>query len=168
MTRLARAYRGWTVAQLNEALGRSHARLSATSANPKLDLVARLADALDWELGSVAENIWTPDTDVGPDDARWAQTFAALDARAQAEHRAGACTDMERTARVMRERPGNLRAQLSWARELSSGRVPAARDLDEAEAFVAELRAKDGMDDAHAMQAYCLVVLNLNDFLTVD
>jgi hypothetical protein len=70
--------------------------------------------------------------------------------------------------RVMRERPGNLRAQLSWARELSSGRVPAARDLDEAEAFVAELRAKDGMDDAHAMQAYCLVVLNLNDFLTVD
>jgi len=119
MTRLARAYRGWTVAQLNEALGRSHARLSATSANPKLDLVARLADALDWELGSVAENIWTPDTDVGPDDARWVQTFAALDARAQAEHRAGACTDMERTARVMRELAATPRERAVAANRLA-------------------------------------------------
>jgi hypothetical protein len=33
---------------------------------------------------------------------------------------------------------------------------------------VQELRMRDGLDDAAAMQAYCLVLLNLNDFLTVD
>jgi hypothetical protein len=70
--------------------------------------------------------------------------------------------------RVMRERPDDVRAQLAWARELTSGRAAPARDLDEAEAFVAELRARDGMDAEQAMQAYCLVLLNLNDFLSVD
>jgi hypothetical protein len=40
--------------------------------------------------------------------------------------------------------------------------------VDEAEAFISELKARDSMDDARAMQAYCLVLLNLNDFLTVD
>ena len=109
MARLARAYRGWTVAQLNEALGRPLTRLASVSANPKLDLVARLADALEWEIGSVAENIWTPDADVDPGDARWHASFATLDARAQAEHRAGSCAEMERTARVMRELAGSAR-----------------------------------------------------------
>jgi hypothetical protein len=70
--------------------------------------------------------------------------------------------------RVLRERPGDLRAQLSWARELTSGRAAPAEDVSEAEAFVAELRRRDGMDEERAMQSYCLVLLNLNDFLTVD
>jgi len=71
-------------------------------------------------------------------------------------------------ARVMRERPGDLRAQLAWAREITSGRPAPAQEVDEAEAFISELKARDSMDDARAMQAYCLVLLNLNDFLTVD
>jgi hypothetical protein len=71
-------------------------------------------------------------------------------------------------SRVMRERPGDVRAQLMRARELTSGGPPPPEDLAEAEAFVQELRARDGLDDAAAMQAYCLVLLNLNDFLTVD
>ena len=71
-------------------------------------------------------------------------------------------------ARVMRERPGDLRAQLAWAREITSGRAAPAQDVDDAEAFIAEMRSRDSMDDARAMQAYCLVLLNLNDFLTVD
>ena len=115
MARLARAYRGWTVAQLNEALGRPLTRLASVSANPKLDLVARLADALEWEIGSVAENIWTPDADVDPGDARWHASFATLDARAQAEHRAGSCAEMERTARVMRELAGSARERWNSA-----------------------------------------------------
>jgi hypothetical protein len=71
-------------------------------------------------------------------------------------------------ARVMREHPGDVRAQLARARALTSGAVPPAQDFDEAEAFVRELRERDGMDHARAMQAYCLVLFNLNDFLTVD
>jgi hypothetical protein len=70
--------------------------------------------------------------------------------------------------RVGRERPGDLRAQLSRAREITSGSAPPSADIDEAEAFVRELRERDGLDAEQAMQAYCVVLLNLNDFLTVD
>ncbi|MCX5639763.1 MAG: DUF1549 domain-containing protein [Planctomycetota bacterium] len=75
---------------------------------------------------------------------------------------------MDLARRVMRERPESLRLQLSWARELTAGRVPLAQDLDESEAFIAELRERDGLTVEQAMQAYCLVLYNLNDFLTVD
>ena len=51
---------------------------------------------------------------------------------------------MDLARRVMRERPESLRLQLSWARELTAGRVPLAEDLDESEAFIAELRERDG------------------------
>ena len=75
---------------------------------------------------------------------------------------------MDLARRTARDRPGSLREQLSWAHELTAGHAPGAQDLDEAEAFIRELRTRDGMDPEHAMQAYCLVLLNLNDFLTVD
>ena len=75
---------------------------------------------------------------------------------------------MDLAIRVMRERPESLRLQLSWARELTAGHVPSVQDLDESEAFIAELRERDGLTAEQAMQAYCLVLYNLNDFLTVD
>jgi len=49
---------------------------------------------------------------------------------------------------------------------LSQLRVP--QDLDEAEAFLDQLQKPEGMTEEQAMQAYCLVLLNMNDFLTVD
>ena len=55
MIALAQAYRGWTSGELCEALGREPRRAAPGSGNPKLDLIARLADALDWEVGEVAE-----------------------------------------------------------------------------------------------------------------
>ena len=45
MAKLARVYRGWSAAQMSEALGREQSRVGPASGNPKLDLVARLADA---------------------------------------------------------------------------------------------------------------------------
>jgi hypothetical protein len=42
------------------------------------------------------------------------------------------------------------------------------QDLDESAAFIAELRELDGLTTEQAMQAYCLVLYNLNDFLSVD
>jgi DNA-binding GntR family transcriptional regulator len=75
---------------------------------------------------------------------------------------------MDLALRVLRERPESLRLQLSWARERTAGRVPSVQDLDESEAFIAELRDRDGLTIEQAMQAYCLVLYNLNDFLTVD
>ena len=98
LARLAKCYRGWTAAELNDALGREPSRVAPATGNPKLDLVARLADALEWEIGDVARGIWCE----SPDDAgRETEDFVELDARAQREHRAGAFDEMQRTARAM-------------------------------------------------------------------
>lgn len=102
MARLARAYRGWTVGEFNDALGRSPTRPGPDGSDPKLDLVARLALALDWEIGDVAERVWRAGGgDARPGAAR-GERFGDLDARAQLEHRAGDFAAMERTARAMR------------------------------------------------------------------
>ena len=70
--------------------------------------------------------------------------------------------------RLERERPGDLRAQIALGRRLTSGRAPDAREIDEAVAFVAELKSKEGLDDAKALDSLCLVLLNLNEFLYID
>ncbi|MFM7262028.1 MAG: hypothetical protein ACKO3W_15680 [bacterium] len=115
---LARNYRGWSAGRLDEALGRESRRAVPLSGNPKLDLVARLAAALEWDLGEVAEDLW--DGDFAAEDAcsdrddggRRGATFVELDLRAQAEHRAGDAEGMRRTATAMRAvaRSGHERA----------------------------------------------------------
>lgn len=99
LTRVARVYRGWTSARLNEALGRDYARIIPPSGNPKLDLVARLAEALEWEIGDLAEGVWASGEPDRSDPA--GLTLAELDLRAQTEHRAGDFAAMESTARAM-------------------------------------------------------------------
>lgn len=101
MVRVAQAYRGWNAGELSGALGREKNRLLPTSGNPKLDLVARLAAALDWEVGLVAESVWdaAPDPEV---DAYAGRRFDELDARAQSLHRASLFDEMAAVARAMR------------------------------------------------------------------
>ncbi|MFM7259990.1 MAG: DUF1549 domain-containing protein [bacterium] len=70
--------------------------------------------------------------------------------------------------RLERERPGDLRAQIALGRRLTSGRAPDAREIDEAVAFVAALKATEGFDDAKALDSLCLVLFNLNEFLYID
>lgn len=55
---LARVYRGWTRGELSKALGRDPSKIVPESGNPKLDLLVGLADALDWQIGDVAESVW--------------------------------------------------------------------------------------------------------------
>ncbi|MEY2714440.1 MAG: hypothetical protein RIT24_783 [Planctomycetota bacterium] len=121
MARLARVYRGWTNGQLNDALGRSRLRPIADADDPKLDLVARLAIALDWELGEVAERMWG-EADPQGSEARDA-SFAELDSRAQVEHRAGDFAAMEATARAMR-----ALARTSRERAIAANRLAGALD----------------------------------------
>lgn len=78
----------------------------------------------------------------------------------------GIAADLAR--RVARERPGDLRAQLAYARQLTAGHAPEAVELSEAEAFIAELRTRDKMSEEQALSAYCLVLFNLNEFLAID
>jgi hypothetical protein len=54
---LARVYRGWTKGELSTALRRDPTKIIPQSGNPKLDLIAGIAEALDWTIGDVAESV---------------------------------------------------------------------------------------------------------------
>ncbi|MGA1400139.1 MAG: hypothetical protein ACO38P_07105 [Phycisphaerales bacterium] len=54
---LVRAMRGWSRAELSAALGRDPTKLVPASGNPKLDLVLRLAQVMEWSPGEVLEAI---------------------------------------------------------------------------------------------------------------
>ena len=82
---LARVYRGWSRQELASNLGRDLSKVVPDSGNPKLDLVVALADALDWNVGDVAQCVWD---DPAPAQGR-GEDFAAIDARALEAHRAG-------------------------------------------------------------------------------
>ena len=82
---LARVYRGWSRQELASNLGRDLSKVVPDSGNPKLDLVVALADALDWNVGDVAQCVWeAPPLVLVP-----GEDFAALDAQAIESHRAG-------------------------------------------------------------------------------
>ena len=96
MIDLARAYRGWTRSEIARALDRDPGKILPESGNPKLDLVVGLADALDWPIGEVAEDLGSAAIEELPD-----RDFQSLDAEALACHRAGDWRGMVRTARRM-------------------------------------------------------------------
>lgn len=54
---LASAYRGWNTRQLATALDRCNGNIVPDSGMPKLDLVVRLADALDWPVETVINQL---------------------------------------------------------------------------------------------------------------
>jgi hypothetical protein len=55
MMALAKVYRGWTGTQLATALGREPSRAVPLTGNPKLDLIERLADALEKFVVSICQ-----------------------------------------------------------------------------------------------------------------
>lgn len=120
MVRVARSYRGWSSGELSVALGRDRSRLATPSGNPKLDLVARLADALDWEIGYVAESVWEVAPEDGDEVARYARMgFHELDCRAQSVHRASAFDELGTIARAMRRIARNPRERAIAANRLA-------------------------------------------------
>ncbi len=54
---LAQTYRGWTLRELAAALGRDPHKLVPESGIPKLDLVIRLSEVLDWSVEDVARDL---------------------------------------------------------------------------------------------------------------
>lgn len=136
MARLARAYRGWNLRELHQALGREGARVAPDSGNPKLELLARLAQALDWDLGEVVERLWDAEggeESTAPESDGRAVGFGELDQNAQDEHRAGSFAEMERTARAMRRSARTARERAIAANRLSGaldGQGRYARALD--------------------------------------
>lgn len=94
---LACAYRGWSRKQLSEALARDATKLAVPTGSPKLDLVMRLAEILEWPAGDVADTIWAG----APQTERAAgRTFSEIDAEAVAAHRRGDYQGLIRLARI--------------------------------------------------------------------
>lgn len=128
MMALAKVYRGWTGTQLATALGREPSRAVPLTGNPKLDLIERLADALEWETGEVAESLVEGEVvEVGA--ARDAADFDDLDERAQQAHRAGDFVALEAIGHAMRRAAGNARERAIAANRLAGaydafGRYP--------------------------------------------
>ncbi|MSR69353.1 MAG: hypothetical protein EXS17_03300 [Phycisphaerales bacterium] len=121
---LARIYRKWTKVQTAQALGREVSKVVPESGNPKLDLVVGLADALDWDIGDVAEGIWKDEaqTYVNLEEIA-ARGFAVLDREAIEAHRAGDYRRMTELSRALL-----LAAQTGGERATAANRLAGAYD----------------------------------------
>ena len=116
---LARVYRGWTRGELSKALGRDPSKIVPESGNPKLDLLVGLADALDWQVGDVAESVWNEQPDNTCDQEL---TFEELRPLALAAFHEGRHADLNQIANRMlglaqtaEERArGSYIASLAW------------------------------------------------------
>lgn len=67
---LAQTYRNWTLRELADALGRDPHKLVPESGVPKLDLVMRLAEVLDWSIDDVSKDLCAIDAPVEPGMAK--------------------------------------------------------------------------------------------------
>jgi hypothetical protein len=73
-------------------------------------------------------------------------------------------------ARLRREADTDARAQVALGLRLATGRRPTEAEVDRGLRLIAAVRAEPGKDtnDESALQAFCLVALNLNEFLYLD
>jgi hypothetical protein len=70
--------------------------------------------------------------------------------------------------RLLRERPNALDEQLERGLELVLCRPADVQDIRDLHAFVDELMAYDGLSQEEALEATCLLMLNLNEFMHVN
>ena len=96
---LARVYRGWTKGELSTALRRDPTKIIPQSGNPKLDLIAGIAEALDWTIGDVAESVCNdaPGTSSHQDS----HSFEAMDKAVYEAHRDARWNDMIEMSKTM-------------------------------------------------------------------
>lgn len=70
-------------------------------------------------------------------------------------------------SRLRSERPNDLRAQIERGLQLVLCRRPSDEEIDAIARLIAELEAEDGLDPSEALEASCVLMLNLNEFLHV-
>jgi hypothetical protein len=70
--------------------------------------------------------------------------------------------------RLRREAGSDVGKQVRLALELATMRPPSERDVRRGVELIAALKTKDGVRAETALQYFCLVVLNLNEFVYLD
>jgi len=71
-------------------------------------------------------------------------------------------------ARLQKEAPDNLEAQVIRAIRLTTGRVPRDEEVRKDVAFVREMQQQNNLSEVEALRFYCLMVLNTNEFIYLD
>jgi len=70
--------------------------------------------------------------------------------------------------RLQREAGNDPRAQVRLALQLALSRPPDSHSVDRGVALLRQLQSKHHIDESTALRYYCLVVLNLNEFVYLD
>ncbi len=70
--------------------------------------------------------------------------------------------------RVREESPDDMDAQLTRAIALCSQRQPRANELEQAHQFIEDMKRDFGHNDQTAIDRFCLLALNLNEFIFLD
>ncbi len=71
-------------------------------------------------------------------------------------------------ARLRRKASGDLNAQIALGWRLATSREPTAQQLQRCVTLVEDLQHGDGATPDQAMRLYCLMLLNLNEFVYLD
>jgi len=70
--------------------------------------------------------------------------------------------------RLARAESTEAKTQVAQALHLATRRTPTAVEIDDGLRLIQNLKAKATLDDSQALQRFCLLVLNLNEFLYLD
>ncbi len=70
--------------------------------------------------------------------------------------------------RLRKEAGSELKAQVRLALNIATCRPPSDREIDRGVKLIERLKGKDGASDEAALREFCLMVLNLNEFLYLD
>jgi len=70
--------------------------------------------------------------------------------------------------RLQTEKPGDVNGQVRRALELATSRPPTQQDVTEGIAFIKNFQTKSNLDENQSLQRFCLLVLNLNEFVFLD
>lgn len=70
--------------------------------------------------------------------------------------------------RVLKAHPDDLEARIRRAIELATSRHATDEEIASALEFIDDLVTREGMNDTTALTQFCLITLNLNEFLYVD
>jgi hypothetical protein len=71
-------------------------------------------------------------------------------------------------ARLKRERPGQLQQQVVYGVQLTTGRKPRPAEVRADVSFMEALMKQERLDPNVALQNYCLLLLNANEFVYLD
>jgi len=70
--------------------------------------------------------------------------------------------------RLQKEAPNDLAAQVRRAIRLTTGRQPADDEVKKDVAFIKDMQTKHALTESAALQQYCLLALNTNEFVYSD